>query len=362
MNPLEMVPKLFWKKNSLPVHFIFFVTNRCNARCPHCFYWESLGKSAEELTLDEIDKFSRTMHPLYHINLTGGEPFLRDDLDGIISKFYEHAGTKSFGIATNGYSPDRIRALTKDVLSKHHGLLLKINVSIDHLRERHDQIRGYPGLFDLAVSTVKELKNLKMNNLTVSVNLTVTKDNQDDIEDIYMYIRDSICPDKILPVLIRSEPKDPELKNVSPEAYNRLMKLWQKDLREGKFSGYSGGFLGGLIVARDLSMRQKNDNVLAGKEGRITCFAGVLTGVMYANGDVAPCEMLSDRLGNIRDFNYDFRKLWLSTRAQQFSKRIRNEKCSCTHECFQSINLLFNLRSLLKLLRRQITFKKTKHG
>ena len=88
MKYSKMALKLWWKTNSLPVYFILFVTNQCNAKCPHCFYWENLGKNNTILTLSEIDKFSKTMRPLYHINLTGGEPFLRDDLSEIISKFY----------------------------------------------------------------------------------------------------------------------------------------------------------------------------------------------------------------------------------------------------------------------------------
>jgi hypothetical protein len=62
------------------------------------------------------------------------------------------------------------------------------------------------------------------------------------------------------------------------------------------------------------------------------------------------CELRDDKLGNIRDFDYDFRKLWLSDRAKAISKDILDNKCFCTHECFMSTNILFNPRLYPRLV------------
>ena len=59
-----------------------FVTSVCNARCAHCFYPINAGKN--ELTLEEIEKLTRTLPPIRLLLIGGGEPFLRRDLPEII--------------------------------------------------------------------------------------------------------------------------------------------------------------------------------------------------------------------------------------------------------------------------------------
>ncbi|HMB02399.1 MAG TPA: SPASM domain-containing protein, partial [Isosphaeraceae bacterium] len=68
-----------------------------------------------------------------------------------------------------------------------------------------------------------------------------------------------------------------------------------------------------------------------------------------SNGDVMACELRDDKLGNIREHDYDFRNLWLSGKAQAISKDILDNKCFCTHECFMSTNILFNPTLLTRL-------------
>ena len=59
-------------------------------KCSHCFYHDSLNKKFNELTVDELDKITKSMDPLLHLILTGGEPYLRHDLDQIVKNFYKN--------------------------------------------------------------------------------------------------------------------------------------------------------------------------------------------------------------------------------------------------------------------------------
>jgi len=47
-------------------------------------------------------------------------------------------------------------------------------------------------------------------------------------------------------------------------------------------------------------------------------------------------------IGNVRDVDYDFKKLWYSPRADEIRRYIRDTKCFCTYECFLTVNILFN--------------------
>ena len=72
-------------------------------------------------------------------------------------------------------------------------------------------------------------------------------------------------------------------------------------------------------------------------------------------GKVFPCELLSEGFGDIRKYNYDFRKLWFSAKADKIRAKIRNERCSCTHECFQNLNVLFSIKAMPLLLKECVT-------
>jgi MoaA/NifB/PqqE/SkfB family radical SAM enzyme len=99
-----------------------------------------------------------------------------------------------------------------------------------------------------------------------------------------------------------------------------------------------------LITAREMLGRRIQLKLLRDKEFQIPCYAANLMGVIKSNGDVFACELRDDKLGNVRDFDHDFRKLWLSDRARAISRDIIDNKCYCTHECFMSTNILFNPR------------------
>ena len=85
-----MFIKVLIKKISYLHTLYFFPTSRCNLSCSHCFYHDSLNKRFNELTLDDIDTFSKTMDHLLTLALTGGEPYLRHNLDQIARIFYHN--------------------------------------------------------------------------------------------------------------------------------------------------------------------------------------------------------------------------------------------------------------------------------
>ena len=82
------------------------------------------------------------------------------------------------------------------------------------------------------------------------------------------------------------------------------------------------------------------------------CFAGRLFGVIAANGDIFPCEILEDKkLGNLRDKDMDFHQLWNSKENYDTRSFIKKSKCNCTYECALSYNILGNYRYQLGLLK-----------
>ena len=95
----------------------------------------------------------------------------------------------------------------------------------------------------------------------------------------------------------------------------------------------------------------KNNNYIS------PCHASSLFGVITPDGKVYPCEILEDKLiGDLRDFDMDFLKLWNTEKNKEIKNFIIKSKCKCTYECAMSFNILGNWRYQHKLLSSLISF------
>ena len=75
------------------------------------------------------------------------------------------------------------------------------------------------------------------------------------------------------------------------------------------------------------------------------CHAGSLFGIITSNGKIYPCEILEDKLlGNLRDYDMNFMKIWNDKKTKDAKKFIIDSKCNCTYECALSYNILGNWR------------------
>ena len=133
---------LSWKQLSRrkqkPVHLILFITDHCNAKCGHCFYWENLNQG-ESLNTDHIEKISRAMGELVWLDISGGEPFLRKDIDQICHRFLDYNQAKFINIPTNAIQTDVIGNRSKEFLRTPTHSGLNIALSIDGIGENHDR-------------------------------------------------------------------------------------------------------------------------------------------------------------------------------------------------------------------------------
>jgi molybdenum cofactor biosynthesis enzyme MoaA len=93
-----------------------FVISRCNARCRTCFYFDKLN-SRDDLTFGEIRRIAETAPPFEKLWLSGGEPFLREELPEIITLFVRANGVHSVNLPTNGLLPGRIFPVLDRVLA-----------------------------------------------------------------------------------------------------------------------------------------------------------------------------------------------------------------------------------------------------
>jgi len=352
LNYLKFSKNILYKKNALPLYFVLFVTDHCEANCKHCLLGDKHG-SSNELRLEEIEKFSKTMAPILFLLITGGDPFLRDDLYEIIEIFYRNNNAANLGIPTNGFTTTNVVETMEKVLKNCPKMDVAIDISIDGIGTDHDKIRGLPGLFDKAIWTYKELSKLtpKYPNFNLNVAVTVSKYNENNLIELYNYLKKELKVKTINQLLTRGTPRDPEAGNVDMQKYDEFCKLLEKETRTSKLQGYAGYPFSDFVNSMK-NIRQKIiSEIVREKRRKIPCYAGKLSCVMMSKGDVYPCELLPDSMGNIRDFNYDFKALWLSDKSRRIRNMIDSNSCYCTYECFLTHAILFNLKMYPEILR-----------
>ena len=335
-----------------------FVTSVCNARCAHCFYPINAGKN--ELTLEEIDRLTRTLPPIRLLLIGGGEPFLRRDLPQIVRLYFERTRFFTCSVPTNGFGPEEIARATKEICGFDPALSFGVTVSLDGFREYHDRVRRLAGLYDRAIATLEALLELsrRTSNLTVGVTTVFMRDNQGDFEAFCDFIYETYRPNQHSINLIRGEAYDPSLKeNLDVGLYERLSA--KNDARYPT-DEVRLGWRGVRTRARREINRRRYEYI--GRQARggafeQFCLAGEREFVLSEDGEVYGCELIGKPLGNVREAGYDFARIRHGGAAHAFNAEKRASLCKCTHECNTRTMLLFDRRNALPVLAAMAGFE-----
>lgn len=333
-----------------PLMLVYFVTDRCNAHCRMCFRTSS-ARSDPELTVAEVEKISSSLGVVQWLLLSGGEPFLRPDLVELCSAFLQNSAVRYLQIPTNGWNAERITTATRSILEANPQLSkLVVAVSIDHIGHRHDEIRGVPGLYENACETTRALDQLakRKRGLTVTANVTYSAYNHQDIFEIYDTIKATLPVESVSLTLTRGSPREPGAKDYSVENY---LKLVDRIGREDVPSLYTNRVLSALGKGRHYYKNLSTRRSLQGNH-TLNCQAGRQVAVLSETGEVYGCELKNESLGNIRDYGYDFRKMWRSPKVRAFRRAITKMKCHCTYECVMGPNIFCSFRFLVAALIR----------
>lgn len=323
-----------------PPFLIFFVTGRCNLRCKHCFYWKNAERgNTDDLDIKAVERLSKEFDKLYNLLISGGEPFLREDLAEICILFYKNSKVEKISIPTNGSVSSVIYDSTSKILNDCPDLQLTIELSIDGPSEIHDNLRGAKGSFNATLETYELLCDLKyqFTNLRINVITTVTNENICYLHQLQDFIKSKMPHvDNDFFGFLRGDCRNNDI--FLPElAY--LNKL------EGIMTGYNKNLLSSFLNKLFFDVKMAT---LARKKQIINCAAGDLMGVVDNNGDVRLCELLRP-VGNLREGR--FIEIWQSKAANRQRRSIRRKECYCTHECFIAPSLLYKPANYPKMMR-----------
>jgi len=354
----KVVSKIFSLKLSrfipikiLPYSLAISVTNKCNSKCKTCGIWKL--KNKEELNIEELQKTLRSIGKnIPWFTITGGEPFLRQDLADIIKIISKYNFPLTINVATNGTVDNMHRTLNKILSECNHNIKFVINFSIDDIGKRYNYIRGI-GSYDKVIGNYNKVKNLKKKytNLSLGVNITVSDLNINHFVFIYEYISKNLQPDSIIvePATIRKAFNNEKMKfeadrkriiklisyliKKEKEELNK-MKGFNKVIKAFRYEYY-------LIILQTLIQRKK----------AIKCFAGVSFAELLPSGDIITCGVRKGILANIKDYNYNFGKAFHSKKAVETRKKLKKECCFCTMANPIYSSMILNNRRVLSLIK-----------
>ncbi len=343
---LRHVDAIAWKRR--PVQLTFFVTRRCNARCPFCFYLQSAGMAqsdAAELSLEEIGNISRSLGSLLWLAFSGGEIFLRKDLVEISRLFYRQNRPAIMLYPTNGLLPQLIHDSIAQILRDCGNSVVVVKLSLDGVGAAHDALRETKGGFDKLMQTYRLLAGLLRDhpNFELGINTVFCSENQDRMDEIIDFVQDLEHVRTHTISLARGDLADSSYKAVDQAKYERAVARLAANLRERKAPTYA--FHGArLKAAQDILQRRLIHRTLVEQRRLIPCYAGRLNLVLSETGEVYPCETRPESFGNVRAHGYDLRSVLRTDAARATLDSIGRAECHCTHECYFITNILFNPR------------------
>lgn len=282
------------------------VTYRCNARCNMCNRYKKPSQPNEEISLETIKK----LPPMYFTNITGGEPFIRQDLKEVVRELYKKSDR--IVISTNGFFTDRIIDLCKEFPN------IGIRISIEGLEETNNKIRGLEDGFNKGLTTLKKL--VEMNHPDVGFGMTVQDANAKDLVPLYklsnemnMEFATASLHNSFYFVEAKNIIKDRPM--VAKNFEDLINELLKSNSPKKWFRAY---FNHGLI------------NYIYGQKRLLPCNMAFDTFFIDPYGDVMPCNGTKEKLvmGNLNDQSWD--QLWNSEQAENVRKAVRN----CDRNCW----------------------------
>ncbi|HYY56730.1 MAG TPA: radical SAM protein [Pyrinomonadaceae bacterium] len=348
-----------------PVLLNILVTSVCDMRCTHCFFTEELDdrpRKKLQMKTHEIQKISETLGGnLGVLILAGGEPFTRKDLPEIVRAFYENNRLESVYLMSNGQIQKRIIPDVTRLLDECPNLNVTVALGLDGLKEQHEKIRQKPGSWDIAIDTARQLQTIKKEypRLDIQTCTCFMHSNQDTIFEWYDFLKYDLKPDKVNFNYIRPPSADPVELDIDHSRYARLAQMIDDDSRHAAIKNNYGGDAGFFKAAIDIYMHGLIARAQEQQKAQMTCYAGTAGAVIYDEGTVSSCENLAP-IGNLRDHDWDFQKLWLSPAMKERRKKAA-DGCWCTHESNSYYpSLPFNPKHLIQIKRLEREMKKAR--
>jgi MoaA/NifB/PqqE/SkfB family radical SAM enzyme len=323
----------------LPYKVTFVATYHCNFRCEMCNIWQK--KSVNEMTPAEVSLFFEKWPQFKWVHLTGGELFMRRDLDELVAAIQKSCRSLYLlNFPTTGWFGDKTMSLVERTLARGVGRLMT-TISIDGPKALHEEMRGLPGSWDKGIETFRRLRGIRRSNFQTVVGMTLMAKNAHLVEDTLAAIR------QVIPDFRRSElhlnvghESGHYFDNVGyPVEQHHVAILRAIDDHRKK----NGSVLHPVKFLEDRYQALVSRYYETGKSP-LPCTALSSSCFIDAYWNLYACSIWDAKVGNLRDSAFDLRGMWESDRRRELRADVMEERCShCWTPCEAYPTILGNL-------------------
>jgi len=314
-----------------PTHAIVAVTNRCNARCRMCDIWKK-GPGPELRPED----YSRLPASLREINVTGGEPLLRQDLAAVIAAMKARCPGVRIVLSTNGLLPARLAEVLAETGP------IAVRVSLDGLGSLHDSIRGVEGAYRKALEALGVARAAGVAD--VGVCATMSRENAGHIREVQREAR-SRGVHFTFTVVHSSPVFFGDKRDQEPEPAAAIEDMGA--VRAGMFaSRHPRDWFKGYFVERMMELA-------GGRPRPAGCRAGIDFFYLDPEGNVYPCHLWEAPLGNLMEKPYQ--------EIVRDARRVLEAVGQCRRRCWMTCTVAPEMRRRLPLYAARVGWAKVRH-
>lgn len=334
----------------MPYKYIFILTNMCQSRCKTCKIWkiykDNPKKLKTELDLEEYEKiFENIKRDALWLNLSGGESFLRKDIDEIaINAIENFKNMFILNIPTNGLETKTIKKKTRRILEAMSGPTdFFITLSLDGTQRIHDSIRGVKGGYKKVMKTYRTLIKFEkeFSNFHIGFQTTINKHNIDNIKTIFKTTQ------KSSPIFTFAHEANYFYNLGSEDDMRKLNDPKLLNIIRFLHKNYNVTNLRDFVPKIYLKLAPhffKNPNKLV-----LPCTASYATITVDPYGNVMPCSYFHKSIANLRKHNYNLKKILMGKKTQALRKMIRNGECPrCWANCEAYPSIFHNFPLAIK--------------
>jgi MoaA/NifB/PqqE/SkfB family radical SAM enzyme len=330
---------------ALPYKVTFVATYHCNFRCEMCNIWQK--KSVNEMTPAEIALFFERWSQFKWVHLTGGELFMRRDIDEVVAAIQKsNRSLYLLNFPTTGWFGDKTVKLVENTLKRGVGRLM-VTISMDGPKAVHEEMRGLPGAWDKGVETFRRLRGIKRSNFQTVIGMTLLSKNAGLVDETIDAIR-QVIPDferRELHLNIGHESghyfDNIGVSKMAPEHAKVTTAI--EDHRRALGTGiHPVQFLEHRYQSLVRSYYDTGRSPLPCTALSSSCF-------IDAYWNLFACSIWDAKVGNLRENAFDLKALWDSPQRLQLRKDVADENCPhCWTPCEAYPTILGNLARAAK--------------
>lgn len=297
-------------KTTNPTDVSIIITYRCPMRCKMCNIWKNPTDKEQEISAKELE----ILPTFKFVNITGGEPFIRDDLEDIVEVMFKKS--PRIVISTSGWYYKKILKLAERFPN------IGVRVSIEGLAKTNNYLRGRDEGFDRGIKTLLGLKAMGVRD--IGFGITVSNSNSEDM--LWLYELGKSMNMEFATASFHNSfyfHKDDNIVTNVDEVSANFQELIRRLLKKNyPKSWFRALFNLGLI------------GYIHGERRMLPCEAGTVNFFVDPYGEVYPCNGLEEKywkesMGNIRHAQ-TFDEIWTSEQAERVREKVR----TCPKNCW----------------------------